>query len=446
MKYVHNYFQAITNAIKQLKDCATILLRYSVTLRPPSSDYSSNPKSGGSSFERRDRKTKNKDKREPCNHCGWNSHATVDCYRKADPFANPDASTPWHLSAIGKEFKTKGFDRLADAKRRPDNSLEIKKKSSRRGTSPARRARSPASERSNHSGDSKRSRSGSPHTKREDSQKKRKGNTNVTTCQSCATLHSLNQTIDDAYASTTHANIILQHSSPLPCTILLDTGAPQGNYISEQTAASLSSAGYEPASDSNSVTVCSGFDNTECFKCSKTFNLKLKINEFNHKNFDLVFKLAPIRKYDLIIGLPGLNSYPELYLKIMPPTIWPTIQSMLSKQTGMLSEMTREHCASSAVTIHSNNVPSDPNRKGPDDRSLVADYDPERPVKRWPFIQTETGKGASRSNEDVIFSIFLENDACLAQGQRWQPVDPHDNDSDYIIFGEDSLTWESDID
>ena len=103
---------------------------------------------------------------------------------------------------------------------------------------------------------------------------------------------------------------IIMSSNNLKFNVLLDTGAMQGNYISEEIAEWLRVK--EAQSQSCSTEVCSAFRGVNCYKSNKFYNFHLAFLSEHTSKHNRIFDISAITintSYDVIVGVPTIRKY-----------------------------------------------------------------------------------------------------------------------------------------
>jgi hypothetical protein len=216
-----------------------------------------------------------------CDGCGGKNHVRADCLFNTHPDYNIDTSCDWATSDKGKAWKQqRGLERLAWHVDSLDGTFKGKSNPS-------------------HTLNTGRSGASGPKTlgiKKSFSHKKnRESLLNIT----------LSNPTD--HTNTLLPTVIMINHVDKRVESLIDTGALQANYISQDIAEWLESHGAKYCSCSASVCNAVG----GCSRSRKSFNFDVLLtHELNHNKLKLSITAKVISSdYDLIIGLPDIRRY-----------------------------------------------------------------------------------------------------------------------------------------
>ena len=117
------------------------------------------------------------------------------------------------------------------------------------------------------------------------------------------TLREKNNSVNEIFCRVTDKNTKLLR-------VLLDTGAVNGNYISEKATIILKNRKYMSACKCQEAMICSSFD--KCISNNKCGNFKLNLFDFHRTaqcNVYITARIVAGLPYDIIIGLPSIRQY-----------------------------------------------------------------------------------------------------------------------------------------
>jgi len=132
-------------------------------------------------------------------------------------------------------------------------------------------------------------------------------------------VHSYNQTIP--------ITIIQDGKVLATLRALVDTGALQGNYMSEHAYSKLNGCGFEH--NNINIRVCAAFNDCVISTDSLTLTLQFNYNLINLEHFEasLAFNVLNNIQYDLIIGRPSILKY-GIWHRTLQPSASSTVNTI----------------------------------------------------------------------------------------------------------------------
>jgi len=132
-------------------------------------------------------------------------------------------------------------------------------------------------------------------------------------------VHSYNQTIP--------ITIIQDGKVLATLRALVDTGALQGNYMSEHAYSKLNGCGFEH--NNINIRVCAAFNDCVISTDSLTLTLQFNYNLINLEHFEasLAFNVLNNIQYDLIIGRPSILKY-GIWHRTLQPSVISTVNTI----------------------------------------------------------------------------------------------------------------------
>jgi len=214
---------------------------------------------------------KQTDHKSVCQGCGyftdffgasWLNHSQSNCPYSDHPDYNGDNNTSWKNSVYGKEAKKKGFRTI--------------------------------NRRSSHIGPYNKK----PVIKTFFDNKPKKG------------IEIINASYSDENINLLLHVMAQDNSSPIEASVLVDSGAEQGSYMSPKLASVLKEAGANTSPFN--VPVRSGLDSNNKQVVKEIINFYLTIyNEITNCNETILSqaRITNIEKYDLLIGKPDISKH-----------------------------------------------------------------------------------------------------------------------------------------